>query len=113
MPKKKQPAPRPWGFQDLMVTAAFRYCCGRQTYIVGACADWLIEQWPNFADNAKAIIRRDLEEEFWRDDEARDRGENYKPLGSDCDRANWERVRHLWANAQVTGAAASSPRPVD
>ena len=87
---------KPWGFNDLMVTAAFRYCCGRQTYIVGCCADWLIEQWPNFADSTKVLIQRELEEEFKRDDAARERKDDYKPLGHDCDRAEWERVRGLW-----------------
>ena len=42
-----------WGFNQLMVIAAFRYCVGRQTYIVGACADWLIEVWPLLSDNTK------------------------------------------------------------
>lgn len=86
-----------WGFNDLMVVAAFRYCCGRQTYIVGACVDWLIEIWPMLAENTRAVIQRDLEAEFERDDEARARNENYKPLGWDCDRQDWERVRELWA----------------
>jgi len=94
--KRKKEEPSPWGFGDLMVTAAFRYCCGRKTYIVGTCADWLIEQWPNFDNNAKAIIQRDLEEEFKRDDQARAAGESYLPLGHDCDRQEWERVRLLW-----------------
>lgn len=87
----------PWGRDDLMATAAFRYCCGRMTYIVSDCADWLIEQWPNISDRAKAIIKRDLEEAFKSDDEDRERGSDYKALGHDCDRAQWERVRSLWA----------------
>lgn len=85
-----------WGFSQLMAIAAFRYCVGRQTYIVGACADWLIESWPLFSDNTKAVIQRDLIAEFQRDDEARARGESYRPLGWDCDRNDWERVRKLW-----------------
>lgn len=99
--------PRPWGFQDLMAVAAFRYCCGRQSYIVGVCVNWIIKQWPNFAENAKSIIHRDLEEEFKRDGEFRERGESYKPLGSDCDRADWARVRKLWASEKVTGGGFS------
>lgn len=99
MPSEKQPAPRPWGFNDMMVVAAFRHCCGRETPIVGVCADWLIEQWQDFSDNAKAAIQRELEEEFKGDDEARARGHQYTPLGEDRYRAEWERVRNLWANA--------------
>lgn len=32
----------PWGRDDLMASAAVRYCLGRSTYIVGDRADWLI-----------------------------------------------------------------------
>ena len=49
-----------YGRDDLMAVAAFRYCCGRKTYIVSDCADWLIEQWPNIAERARNIIQRDL-----------------------------------------------------
>ena len=85
-----------YGRDDLMAVAAFRYCLGRMTYIVSDCADWLIEQWPNIAENARKVIQRDLEEAFKRDDEAREDGQDYKPLGHDCDRAQWEKVRRLW-----------------
>lgn len=85
-----------WGFDELMVMAAFRYCLGSRTYIVGACADWLIDIWPMLSENTRSVIRRDLEAEFKRDDEARARHENHKPLGWDCDREDWERVRKLW-----------------
>lgn len=85
-----------WGFSQLMVISAFRYCVGRQTYIVGVCADWLIKVWPLLSDNTKAVIKRDLESEFERDDETRARGAAYKPLGWDSDRKDWERVRKLW-----------------
>lgn len=88
----------PWGFNDFMVIAGFRYCLGRRTYAVEICADWLIEQWPNFKENIRGAIKRELEQEFSRDDIARDRNDDYwhLPLGADCDRAEWERVRGLW-----------------
>jgi hypothetical protein len=85
-----------WGRGELMVIAAVRYCMGRTSYIVGDCADWLIEQWPNFSEKTRAIIMRDVEEEFARDDRARADMSDYKPLGMDMDRAEWERVRKLW-----------------
>ena len=85
-----------YGRDDTMAIAATRYCLGRQTYIVGDCADWLIEVWPTLLPSAKAVIQRDVEEEFSRDDEARQRVSTYLPLGWDCDRAEWERVRKLW-----------------
>ena len=85
-----------YGRDDLMAVAAFRYSLGRMTYIVGDCADWLIEQWPNIAERARNIIQRDLDEAFKRDDEYRADRQDYKPLGHDCDRAQWEKVRRLW-----------------
>ena len=89
-----------FGRDDLMAVAAFRYCRGRQTYIVSDCAGWLIEQWPNISETARKIIQRDLEEAFRRDDEARANGSDYKALGHDCDRQQWERVRRLCATDQ-------------
>lgn len=85
------------GHDHLMVIAAFRYCLGRMTYIVGDCADWLIKTWPLLSDQTKAIIKRDLEEAFARDDEDREAGRDCKALGHDCDRSEWSRVRKLWA----------------
>lgn len=82
-----------------MAIAAFRYCCGRYSDIVGDCVDWLIEMWPYLASNTRDVIRRDLEADFQRDDEAR-AGDMFRPLGADCDREQWERVRALWAIAE-------------
>lgn len=102
-----------WGFDGLMATSAFRYCLGRQTYIVGACVDWLISNWEKFPQNVKTLIQREVEEEFVRDDEARMANieallegnqigyssktiRHYLALGHDCDRKEWARVRALW-----------------
>lgn len=87
------------GHDHLMVIAATRYCLGRMSYIVGDCADWLIKIWPLLNDNTKAIIRRDIDEEFKRDDEARADCRPYKPLGMDSDRAQWDRVRAMWIDS--------------
>lgn len=85
-----------WGRGDLMAIAAVRYCLGRQTYIVGDCADWLIAVWTRLSESARKTIQRDVAAEFARDDEARERNAAHKPLGADFDRADWERVRALW-----------------
>lgn len=87
---------KPWGNADLMVLAAFRYCLGRRTYIVSECADWLIANWSEFGDSVKALIQKELEEGFDKDDGHRSSNSNYRPLGDNCDRAEWERVRALW-----------------
>ena len=88
--------PKSFGRDDLMVLAAVRYCMGRMTYIVGDCVDWLIDEWDNISPSMQRIIQRDIEDEFRRDDEARQRGESHRPLGMDIDRASWEKVRRLW-----------------
>lgn len=87
-----------WAEDDgVMISSAFRYCVGRRTYMPGVCADWLVRNWAVIPEHARSIIKRDLEEEFERDDEARAEGRDYKPLGDDCDRRTWGRVRALWA----------------
>lgn len=86
-----------WGFNQLMVTAAFRYCLGRRTYIVGVCVDWIIEHWEAFSESTKELIKRELEEEFETDDRQRASGSVSGSLGWDCDRRDWERVRALYA----------------
>ena len=85
-----------YGRDHLMVAAAFRYCLGRMTYIVSECADWIISNWNDWPENTRNIIKRELEEAFKRDDEAREDGRECKPLGCDCDRQQWERVRSIW-----------------
>lgn len=85
----------PWGQSDLMAVCAVDYCLGRQTYIVGMCADWLEENWCKFSPKACDLIQRRVEEAFSKDDEARVTGGRFA-LGSDCDRRDWERVRKLW-----------------
>lgn len=86
----------PYGRDNLMVIAAIRYCLGRMTYIVSDCADWIIENWNDWPESVRKIIQRDIDEAFVTDDEARNDRREYLPLGMDCDRQEWERVRKLW-----------------
>lgn len=74
---------------------AFRYYLGRMTYAVGEFCWLLINQWPELPEMVRILIQRDLEEAFERDDKLRQNGP-YTPLGADCDRAEWEKVRSLW-----------------
>ena len=91
MTRKKKPPT--FGRDDMMAIAAVRYCLGRMTYIVSDCADWLIDAWPTIKPCAQKAIERDISEAFKLDDEAREAGRQYKPLGMDIDRKQWERVR--------------------
>jgi uncharacterized protein YijF (DUF1287 family) len=83
-----------YGMDGLMITAAIRYCIGRRTYIVGVCTDWIIANWDDWPENVKTIIQRDLDQEFERAAQKSD----WKPLGDDCDKRDWEKVRALWGN---------------
>jgi hypothetical protein len=91
-----EPKHRPWGHDDLMVLAAFRYCLGRKTYIVSECCNWLIDNWNNFEFDVRRTIQEELEACFKRDDADRACGNTNKILGWDCDREDWERVRAIW-----------------
>ena len=93
-------AEKNFGRDDLMVLAAFRHCIDRQTYIVGDCADWLSEMWPHISDRMRSVIRRELEEEFAKDDDGRRCGSSCRALGDDCYRVQWEKVRALWRGGE-------------
>lgn len=84
---------------------ATRYYLGRMTYAVSDFTQMLIKHWPQLPPKTQAIITRDIEEAF-----AKDAKENntalylFHPLGHDCDRREWEKVRALWTpnNQEVT-----------
>lgn len=83
---------------------AFRYYVGRMTYAVSDFCDLLIATWPTLPERTRSLIQRDLAEAFQRDDEMRTDercGAAYYPLGSDCDRQQWLRVRALWVTPNV------------
>lgn len=86
-----------YGRNGLMLIAAVRYCLGRSSYIVGDCVDWMLAHWARWPANIREVLQRDIEREFERDDQARERGDQHKPLGMDMDRRQWERARRLWA----------------
>ena len=90
---------------QFVVVAVFRYCLGRQTYVVQECVDWLLLHWPSIDQPVRNLIRSELDRAFEQDDAARASHDasGYKPLGWDCDREQWQRVRSMWANAEVTG----------
>lgn len=84
--------------QSTVWIGATRYYLGRTTYAVGDFCRALIRHWPTLTEHTRATIKRDVEEEFERDDRARRPKSNtiMMPLGRDCDRAEWEKVRELW-----------------
>ena len=64
-------SPQAWGPGQFVVVATFRYCLGRQTYIVQECADWLLLHWPVIEQPVRNLIQRELERAFEQDDRAR------------------------------------------
>lgn len=88
---------------DWMIIGATRYAMGRMTYIVQDTCDWLVLNWERLPNTVTSIISRDLEEAFEQDDRAREKDTELlseavcsRPLGWNCDRAQWERVRALY-----------------
>lgn len=109
---QRRVSPQCWGPGQFVVVATFRYCLGRQTYIVQECADWLTLHWPVIEQPVRNLIQRELEAAFVKDDAIRAAagpGTGYKPLGWDCDRREWERVRSLWANVGGNWLAPVQP----
>lgn len=94
--KLAQPDMPPGLATDMVWLGAFSYWCGRRTIAVGSFVEMLIAAWPNLSDRVHAGIQRDLEDAFAEDEKSRADNSSYKPLGDDCDRALWERVRKLW-----------------
>jgi hypothetical protein len=81
---------------------SFRYYCGRMTIAVGAFCELLRSRWPFLPQRVRDLIQRDLEEEYTRDNAYREQAAGngtkqvYLPLGMDCDRAEWDKVRAMW-----------------
>lgn len=90
---------------------AFRYYCGRMTYAVSDFCKLLRKEWSTLPERTQSLIRTELEEAFARDDEFRVLGrDHYAPLGADCDRKEWEKVREIWntSNAKDKPPACGS-----
>lgn len=66
---------------QLMATAAMRYCLGRQTYIVSSCHDWIRATWDQFDRNTQNVMLRDMIDAICRD-----------MAGADMDRRGWQKL---------------------
>jgi len=83
---------------DQLVHCAFRYYLGRMTIATTCFARDLAKAWPHLDEMVGAMILRELKDEFERDDRERAAPKKKRlfarfPLGQDCDRAAWEKVR--------------------
>lgn len=71
-------------FPHLVVLGAFRYALGRETNIVPFIADWICENWDNFADGTKNIILGEISDAI-----------NLGFAGSEIDENCWRKVLNL------------------
>lgn len=94
--------------ESMLWIAATGYYLGRMTADVGEFCANLIGHWEKLDEATRQIIARDILDEFERDDRMRegwhnstdphDRKPLCMPLGMDCDRREWEKVRdHIGA----------------
>ena len=96
-----------------LVFWTFRYFLGRQTIATYDFAERLAIVYPMLTDRFRALIRKELDEAFRRDDESRatDKGNKntcglgYWPLGRNCDRAAWDKVRKAYNVCGINGKA--------
>ena len=72
-----------------LVHASFRYYIGRRTIGTCAFARNLAAAWPRLSENARVMIGRELTQAYA---EAA-RHPEWKMLGDDCDREEWDKVR--------------------
>lgn len=79
---------------------SFRYFLGRMTIAVSCYCDQLVKNWPRLDERIQVVIKRELEQAFIEDDLARKQADRVLPLGHDCDRNSWEKVRTLWKEAK-------------
>jgi hypothetical protein len=100
-----------FGGASELVFWSFRYFIGRRSARVTVFARQLAAAWPQLEPKDRAIIEKELEQGFGRDDAARALRdeklakaktkeerydvhlETYLALGDDCDRQAWEQVR--------------------
>lgn len=75
---------------QLMAMAAFRYCLGRQSYIVGACIEWIRDIWNQLDKNSQFVMLRDTIEALQRD-----------KAGADMDKMGWhDLAKWMWAQIE-------------
>jgi hypothetical protein len=85
-----------------LLFAAFRYFLGRKTISNCNFAEELASAWWDIPEITRNGLQRELTEAFARDDQARLRGEVFVqlPLGQNCDREAWEKVRTAWSTPE-------------
>lgn len=85
--------------EDLVKSSADYYLGRTSANVEFFCRD-LCRAWTLLPEHVQRYIRMIVEEAFSRDDRLRSSGRaEHLPLGHDCDRRSWERVRALWSES--------------
>jgi hypothetical protein len=48
--------------QDIVFVSAFRYCLGRQTYVVGSMVEEMIKNWTNTPIERRKFFKKEIQE---------------------------------------------------
>jgi hypothetical protein len=89
--------------QDLVMSSAAHYL-GRRTANVSDFCDRLCRSWVCLPPPVQAFIRRIVDEAFERERHAR----TTLPLGDQCDRESWDRVRSCWTSTSPAETAGQA-----
>ena len=74
-----------------LVHASFRYYLGRRTIATCAYARSLAAAWPHLSERTRFGIGRELAQAYAESARYPER----QPLGADCDREEWDKVREV------------------
>ena len=70
---------------DLILMCAYRYACGRSTYIVSTMVDTIINEWPNLPHNMKKQINKEIQQAI-----------DHGSAGMEMDKRQWQKILELW-----------------
>lgn len=82
---------------DYMIMSTVDRALGSKTISAMSFVQDLARHWDSLPARVRHYIQRRVEEEFVADDAERAAGlTEFLPLGMDCDRAEWEKLRKRW-----------------
>lgn len=74
-------------FESMLISAE-RYACGRRSYIVSDCVNYITAMLPKLSDWCVRVLAFDLKSSF----EQADRAHKPEYLGDKCDQDAWKRM---------------------
>lgn len=80
-----------------LVMSATAYYLGRMTHLVDSHCDAVVKAWTDLPTHVRDYIQRIVDEAFSRHEIVKTLGKDLGPLGNNCDRESWEKVRACWS----------------